>query len=392
MVSADIVTIGIVAIAGAAWAYQGDPTAQVGLNDGSVRVTTQADPMVGHVDDLSMVLDGVPFNVRDTANRELLPQLIDDLKAHEPPAAWTGIDGMVPNPEHDDWQYELDGLQNVQKALRDNDFVTLAMLDVDGSRVDAALAIGDVDTADHVGVYTQGLFSGTSKDDGISDPLRQMYDVDALAHQQLLQDGRGGETTAMVMWMGYDSPQNVDVLSDAQAKGGADSLASFADGIRAVNPDTKLVGLGHSYGATVTGLAAQQTDAFDSIVLFGSPGVGTTSMSDLRVPAGQVYALANPLDPVAGSGHFDGGWWPLGTPTTQLDGVTELSTAPSGDLTGPAAPSPWSQVWGLLNPLISIVQDVVTGFDQHNQYLVRGSTAEYNIAAAVADAPDKMIR
>ena len=58
MISAGVLTVGAVAIAGAAWAYQGRPTTQVELNDGSVWVTKQADLMVGHFNHPSALLDG----------------------------------------------------------------------------------------------------------------------------------------------------------------------------------------------------------------------------------------------------------------------------------------------------------------------------------------------
>jgi hypothetical protein len=76
-----------------------------------------------------------------------------------------------------------------------------------------------------------------------------------------------------------------------------------------------------------------------------------------------VYALATPWDPVAASGHF-------GPVPTHMPGVQELSTAPSGSLSGPGG------FW----------------IQQHSEYLVDQSTSQRNLAAIVVGAEDAMIR
>lgn len=321
-------------------------------------------------------LDGVPAAVRDEANRAFLESELARLTAEEP-QRWLGR-GM--NPAWNEWREQMDSLENVDAALREDSSLSLLLLDTREGRVEVALARGDVDTADHVGIYTQGLFSNTAKDGGISGPMTQLKDLDRTARSLLLEDGRAGETTAMIMWMGYDSPQSLDVLGDGDANRGAPLLASFADGVRANNTDGHLTALGHSYGSLVTGIAARQTDAFDSIAIFGSPGING-DLSEVNVDKDQFYVLKTPLDPVAKSGAF-------GDRPHTLDGAQELATGPRGDLTGPKG-SDFLDWRALISPGGSLVAE---GFAQHSDYLVDKSTSQQNLAAVVVGADDRMIR
>jgi uncharacterized protein YukE len=303
-------------------------------------------------------VDGLPAWVRDVANRQLLADELAAFDPKNPPTTQGSWDSAAA-----DWVQAHLTLQNAQRMLDDDPSLSLLVLDTSDRRIELAFAQGDVDTADHVGVYTQGLFSNTNKVDGVQDAVQSMNDLLRAGDRLLIADGRGDERIAMITWMGYDSPQGLDVLGAGPAEAGADRLASFADGVRAINPQTHLTGLGHSYGSVVTSLAAQQTGAFDDVAAFGSPGLRTEDVTDLRVDPGHVYALATPWDPVAASGHF-------GPVPTHMPGVQELSTAPSGSLSGPGG------FW----------------IQQHSEYLVDQSTSQRNLAAVVVGAEDAMIR
>jgi pimeloyl-ACP methyl ester carboxylesterase len=55
--------------------------------------------------------------------------------------------------------------------------------------------------------------------------------------------------------------------------------------------------LGHSYGSLVVGVAAAHSGlAADSVVFVGSPGVGVDAVSQLHVPAGQVWSTTSRSD------------------------------------------------------------------------------------------------
>ena len=150
--------------------------------------------------------------------------------------------------------------------------------------------------------------------------------------------------------------------ADAARRGGAD-LARFYDGIDAARrTDPHLTALGHSYGSLTTGYALQQAHGVDDAVLFGSPGIGTDDLGELRVPAGHTGVVEAPWDPVA-----DLGWF--GDDPNRLDGVTGLSarvaTLPDGT--------------------------TAAGSVLHAQYLTAGTTSQHNIAATVAGLPDQRI-
>jgi len=324
--------------------------------------------------------DGIPAAVRDEANRAFLESELDRLRDEEPPR----YAGRGSNPQWTLWHDQLETLENAQAMLRADRSLSLLLLDTRDGRIELALAVGDVDSADHVGVYTQGLFSNTADGEGVQDQAQRIKELDRTARSLLIGDGRGDESTAMVMWMGYDSPQNVvDVLFDDQANAGAARLASFADGIRAVNADTHLTGLGHSYGSLVTGIAARETEAFDSVAVFGSPGING-DLADVNVDADRFYVLANPGDPVALSGKFGGN-------PVELDGAQQLSTAPSAGLSGKEPPSGWLIAAPLVSPL-GLIPLGDYALDQHTSYLVDKSTSQHNLAAVVVGAEDRMIR
>ncbi|MBN9192436.1 alpha/beta hydrolase [Microbacterium sp.] len=358
----------------------------------SLTPAQQRELLAEHPDRLG-TLDGIPAAVRDQANRAWLTHELDRLAAEEPPrtipntSGWgVPYGGTVSNPAWDAWHQQVATLQNVQHMLDADRSLSLLLLDTRSGPVEVALAVGDVDTADHVGVYTQGLFSNTANADGVRDAAASVTALNATARDLLLRDGRPGESSAMIMWMGYDAPQNVvDVLSDAQAKTGADRLASFADGIRATNPGTHLTGLGHSYGSLVTGLAASETTAFDSVAVFGSPGIDADGLAAVHVDDGQFYVLQNPGDPVAASGWF-------GTKPSDLPGAQVLSTAPSAGLSGATGPSGWLPVVGMVSPIGGLVMAGDYALGQHTDYLVEKSTSQNNLAAVVVGARDRMIR
>ncbi|WP_292727427.1 alpha/beta hydrolase [Microbacterium sp. UBA837] len=234
----------------------------------------------------------LPARVRDEANRIALERY----STMPCPAG--------PEAAVDRYRRMLVATEQVQAALREHPDAQLLVFDPgSGDSVHVAISLGDMDTADNVAVYTQGWTSRADKEGGLSDPLAQLA---------ALRGHAGGET-AMVLWMDYDAPQNQpsfgDVFGIANAQqtqygeAGAGRLADFAEGIRGNNPDARITALGHSYGSYVTGLAAQQTDVFDAVVVFGSPGVGASSLDQLNVGP-NFYVIEAPGDIIADSGQF----------------------------------------------------------------------------------------
>ena len=321
--------------------------------------------------------DGVPAAVRDEANRTLLDgrvgRLDADLRAAQArydalTAGGSGAVEAVWLAERNDLLARLNELHRRREVL---DAVRTAavgadrrvvLLDLDRARPRAAVAVGDVDTADHVAVLTPG-FGNTVRGGLVAEG-----DTAAAVRERSLAAlggaGRGGESVAAVAWLGYEVPTGILAVStpDAARRGGAD-LARFYEGIDASRrADPHLTALGHSYGSLTTAYALQQAHGVDDAVLFGSPGIGTDQVGDLHVPPGHTGVVEAPWDPVA-----DLGWF--GDDPNRLDGVTGLSARPATLPDGTAT----------------------AGSVLHAQYLTPGTTSQFNIAATVAGLPDERI-
>ena len=283
--------------------------------------------------------DGVAAWGRDLANRTQLPLLRERLE-NELDGATSGQHSYEPYgsgyyiepAEAQELRDKLAGLDSVQEVL-DRGGRQLLVLDADsGSQLHAAVAVGDVDTADHVSVFTPG-FTTTVKDSlgGIDTDMARLK---TQAEQNLVRDGRF-DAVATVSWLGYDAPQwdgvvfpSQSVASDDLARKGGDDLAQFYSGINAARDvDPHLTALGHSYGSTTTGFALQHDGTgVDDAVVFGSPGLGTDERDDLHVPDGHLFRVEARRDPVADLAAF-------GLDPTWLDGVDGLS-AEESDIDG----------------------------------------------------------
>ncbi|MBL8924867.1 MAG: hypothetical protein JNM77_01330 [Pseudonocardia sp.] len=321
--------------------------------------------------------DGIPAAVRDEANRALLDaqagRLDADLRAVQArydvlTAEGPGAVEVVWFAQRNDLLARLDALHRrrevldaVRAAAAGTDRSVL-LLDLDRPHPRAAVAVGDVDTAEHVAVLTPGF--GTTVRSGLGAEEETVAALRDRSLSALGGAGRGGESVATVAWLGYDVPVGVVAVStpDAGRSGGAD-LARFYDGIDASRrTDPHLTALGHSYGSVTTGYALQQAHGVDDAVVFGSPGLGTDHVDDLHVPPGHTGVVEAPWDPVA-----DLGWF--GDDPNRLDGVTGLSARPATLPDGSAT----------------------AGSVLHADYLTPGTTSQFNIAATVAGLPEERI-
>jgi len=172
----------------------------------------------------------------------------------------------------------------------------------------AIVATGNPDTADNVVTSVPGT---TSDLDGIStNPDRS---------ESIIQRGieRSPDTdTAAVTWLGYDAPPDfIEATKTGYADDAAGDLRDFQDGLRETHrsgESTNTV-IGHSYGSTVIGHAAQdaQLDA-DNAVFIGSPGVGVDHASDLQLADdADVYASTAENDIIQRTPGFIHGQQPI---------------------------------------------------------------------------------
>ncbi len=308
--------------------------------------------------------DGIPAEVRDEANRGRIDDERESLREEKAKLEQGGIaeDEREKLQQVDD---KLKSLDEVEKTIaREKPPRQLLVLDSSGERMKAAVAVGNVDTADHVSVFTPGYT--TTVQGSLGDYDSKMQELVKESTVELNRHGKN-ESVAAVAWLGYEAPQkseNLDVLGDSvvsshSAQEGGAKLNDFYKGINeSRDHDPHLTAIGHSYGSTTTGYALQQGGHdVDDAIIFGSPGVGTNDIGDLGVPDGHAYRLEAKDDPVADFARFGGD-------PSHMDGFKDLSTEKSGEGAG------------------------VTG---HSDYLDPDTTSQHNMASVVAGMPENAV-
>lgn len=212
---------------------------------------------------------------------------------------------------------------------------------------------GDLSTATRIAVLVPG------SDTTVADFERGLGGVQRRApawqaRQLLAATGPG---TAVVAWLGYQTPKGIGraAIRSEWAEAGADSLVRFVDGLVAQCTHATITVIGHSYGTVVLGHAAGRLPAaVTDLIALGSPGMDVSRVSDLHTDA-RVWAGSDPTD------------WTLRLPDIRILGA--------GHGINPTAPS-----FGAL-PLR------VDGAAGHDGYFVPGTDALASIAAVVTGSP-----
>ncbi|WP_369253568.1 alpha/beta hydrolase [Geodermatophilus amargosae] len=213
----------------------------------------------------------------------------------------------------------------------------------------AVVVLGDLATAAHVAVLVPGSDVDLARLHDPEHPQRRPFGwAQALA-------GAGGADLAVVVWVGYVTPDGlgVDAASGRLARAGAAALVRFVDDLRT---GAHVTVVGHSYGAVVTALAARDLAA-DDLVLLAGPGARAGSAGELgggarvwagtaeddwirRVPDVRVGDLGHGADPAgpdfgARSVPVDGvvghdGY--LAPGTASLEAVAAVATGRAGEV------------------------------------------------------------
>ncbi|MDJ0384155.1 alpha/beta hydrolase [Streptomyces sp. G-G2] len=260
-------------------------------------------------------LDGIPSEIRDTANRVVLAEAhgttqmdLAALRAKEPPryekyiSPITGREvkgAEVESKAWRDWngkqkelQGRLNGMDRIQERLSASEPGRRPegyLLGFDNSKLGKAIvSIGNPDTAENVVTYVPGTGANLA---GIKGDLERAGDLQSAAAK-----AAPGQQTASILWLGYDAPQSIvtDATSEKYADAAQGSLSRFLTGIDTAHsggPVNSTV-LGHSYGTLVAGkaLAGHPDLPVDNVVFVGSPGVGVDHAKDLGVPPDHVWA------------------------------------------------------------------------------------------------------
>ncbi len=267
-------------------------------------------------------LDGLPFPVRDAANRAVLQRSIAAAKAASA-AAGRGLGLLLTR--------RLAALDAVQRSLVATTGAAryLVDLDVEGDGVPrAAVAVGDPQTAASVDVLVPGMYFTVA--DQMVDWTTDAANIQAEQTALLARLGGAG-TASVISWIGYRTPDILTVLGLGPAEEGAERLTNAVNGIAAARGGARpFVGLiAHSYGSTAAILALQAHSMRpDALALVGAPGSTASDAGALDVPAGSVFVGEAPLDGIATTGYFGSdptqrswGAVPLGT-TGGVDPIT----------------------------------------------------------------------
>lgn len=153
--------------------------------------------------------------------------------------------------------------------------------------------LGDLETAKHIAVLVPG--SSWRLDNTLRWPpgsrLTPLENAVTLANQL-------GPTAAVVVWLGYDAPERVDLaaIGSARAVPGAAALRRFLAGLRPVTL-AHITLLCHSYGTVVCGRAVAAGAKVDDLVAIASPGLDVNRARQLPAAA-RVWAVRTPDDPI----------------------------------------------------------------------------------------------
>lgn len=316
--------------------------------------------------------DGLPVAVRHDANVRLLHAELARRDTQGAALAEEPRDAVTVEEERD-----LRGLRKLADFLtdgEDDETRHLYLLDATAYPLKAAVVLGDVEGADVVILHVPG--ATTSVDLRLARELSWLRALRREA-QRLAPSAR----VAAVDWIGYHAPYDIatrralgdsgvtvlvpgEASDDRYAREAAPALAACADGLRALAPrPARLVASGHSYGASVWGLALAATDACDAAVVAGAPGLFTSTTDGLRLPPDSLYAAIAPGDLIAFLGVFGG-------QVASIAGVQLLSPFPRRASYPDGARVLLRQVWG------------------HESYYAGGGATLHEMAAAAVGAPD----
>ncbi|MFC4334044.1 alpha/beta hydrolase [Salininema proteolyticum] len=338
-------------------------------------------------------MDGIPSDVRDTANRETLGREIEDLDGEiedleseleslESEGGWLddlGDKVGIGDGDREDLRDRIeelrerrDGLEGLQDKIEDphrvpdgpsQDFFLIDYESAGDGQ--AVVSIGNPDTADNVNVYVPGTGADLA---GASDLIDRSQSMANDAYE-----ADSGAETANVMWLGYDAPDNVapfqngagikpEAAFQEYAEDGAKPMNSYFDGLSATGRDDATVtATGHSYGTTAIGIAARDEGLdVDNMVFVGSPGVGVDKAEDLGIDPGNVWSSTNSEDVIQYSPEFLHGTDPI---SDEFGGNTFHSDATRGSGVTSALEN-HSAYWDERNRSRDNMANIVTGQEE----------------------------
>lgn len=162
-----------------------------------------------------------------------------------------------------------------------------------------AEVLGDLPNADHVAFVIPGITNTLDNfDANVGTNGRRLHDEAFLRAPH--------SPTAVVAWLGYDTPGIPDAILRVKAEIGGKALHDFVDGLLLEEPVVTTV-VGHSYGSLVAGKALQGAGLeVDNVAVIGSPGMGVDAVEELGLDESTgFFAAGAPMDGIAWS-HWHG--------------------------------------------------------------------------------------
>lgn len=237
-------------------------------------------------------LNGVPYAVRDEANRVLLEDLL--------------ADDEIAQRTKDTLLKVRESATVKDKAKEEPKFILT--VDISNTLVDdrstyndvmAAVSVGDVDIASKTTMIVPGM------DNNVDGSIGSLVETASAVYKE--QDIPGGGKHTVIAWIGYESPtleatEKTLALGEGsvammdKARDGAHNLSSFYDGLnvtKSSNKDIPSYGAGstdayndafvslqaHSYGTTLSAEALYQSQTkVDNVVLYDSAGLSLTAI------------------------------------------------------------------------------------------------------------------
>ncbi|KQX28862.1 hypothetical protein ASD97_05595 [Streptomyces sp. Root63] len=284
-------------------------------------------------------LDGLPAETRDEANRTVFAEKRGEYEQAlraipAAPAKYTYIStargpAKVYTDEYVEWdnkysgrKKELEGYLKGMDQIQDRfdrtgvrglpEAYLLGYDPVGHSDGKIILANGNPDTADHTAVYVPGTKANIEK-------IGEGADLGDLGRSERLWAESGmmapDKSFSTITWLDYDAPDKVlgEATRGSYAEDAGPTLRSFMEGNRAAHDETTpgnpghTTLIGHSYGTTVVGVAAQSDIGpigelgptpriADDVIVVGSPGVQADHAADLGIGAKHVWAMGGPWD------------------------------------------------------------------------------------------------
>lgn len=276
-------------------------------------------------------LNGIDGTSRDLANRNRIGSMIEQSKAdlaaakenssqYHYPGGSTDRRAMIDAAER-----RLADLEALNESIQGGGQLLLLDNTSSAQGLQAAVAVGNVDTASHVTTLVPGMTTNVRDSMG-----GLIVDSNRLRDIAVVEQGVNAEDIAVVSWIGYDAPPGLlESASTGRAQDGAGNLNAFVEGMHASRAygdagDPSMHVLGHSYGSTTSGMAMKDVNVgvVDNLVMFGSPGSGVQDVREYNL-ADQAYVSAvDSHDAVQGLGPD----WAFGKNPTEVEGIDSLSS------------------------------------------------------------------